>query len=90
MSNFYNNLIDYSESFFDKFGLMTSDNAILKRAIVGLLIGGFFITYFKPSGMFKQDGTYRPWSLLENSEEATMIPWWTIPLTTGFMTSFLI
>jgi len=51
------------ERFFDGLGLMTGDFAIQKRMIIGALIGGFLVTYIKPSIMF-EGGKAKPWAPL--------------------------
>jgi len=74
--------INYMESFFDKFGLMTGDGAVIRRMALGAIIGSLVITYIKPDYMF-QNGLPRPWSALSNGSEelsATRVPWFAVPV----------
>jgi len=83
-------VVDKFEDFFDKFGLMTGEYAKVQRAVFGTLFGGFIITYFKPSIMFKEDGDPRGWSLIDNSSDSTPFPWWGFALASGLFSSVFI
>lgn len=85
-------VIDGIERFFDGMGLMTGDNAIPKRMIVGALAGAFIITYFKPSLMFEA-GQPKPWSMTATQTtemSSTPIPWWTAPIAGAVIAGVLI
>lgn len=69
--------MDGIERILDNFGLMTGDWAITYRLIIGGLLGGLIVTTLKPSIMFTEEGTPRPWNLLSSgNENATSVPWW--------------
>lgn len=77
------------ETFFDSLGLMRGSSAIMKRGVFGALFAGFLITYLKPGIMFS-DGKARPWSLLSDDPDATMIPWYIVPLIGAIFSSVFI
>lgn len=62
-------------------GLMQGECAVAKRMFFGGLVGGFIVSFFKPSSMFDDHGNARPWSLQvgENysGPSPTSFPWWT-------------
>lgn len=85
-------IIDATERALDGIGLMTGEAAIPKRFLFGALIGGFLVTYIKPSSMFEA-GRPRPWSLMVSKDEAadaTPVPWYFVPVGTGLALSMLI
>jgi hypothetical protein len=85
-------VIDGAERFFDGMGLMTGDYAVPKRAVIGLLVGGFLVTYFKPALMF-EGGQPRQWSLLQTQGDAstpTAVPWWSLPLAGAVIAAVLV
>ena len=62
-------------------GLMTGDYAIPKRMLLGAALGGFLVTWVKPTIMFAPDGTARPWMFLGgNGPETTSFPWFFVPI----------
>lgn len=82
-------IITSVENFLDKFGLMTGPYAIPGRMVLGALLGGLIITWLRPSSMFI-NGVARPWSGYSNSEEATLITWWMVPMAFAFVLGVLI
>lgn len=80
------------ERFFDGMGLMTGNGAIPKRMIIGAMIGGFLVTYFKPKISFEA-GQPRPWVLFSDGSlgpEPTVAPWWMAPATGAIVGGILI
>ncbi len=74
-------LVSGLERFFDGMGLMTGNGAIPKRMIIGAMIGGFLVTYFKPQVAF-ESGMPRPWTLMSDGKsgpDPTLVPWWMAP-----------
>lgn len=86
-------IIDTLERFFDGMGLMTGEGAIIKRILFGAVLGGFLVTYLKPSIMF-ENGVQRPFALLTGPSEGgitpTYTPWWTAAVLGAFVAGFLI
>jgi hypothetical protein len=47
------------------------------RALWGAGIGGAIVFGVKPSFMFNEDGTEKPWIVFDSSNpDATIFPWW--------------
>lgn len=64
-------------------GLMSGDNAILKRYLLGFLFFSSLAAFFKPGIMFDEIGNARPWSLLNKATDQetvgpapTPFPWY--------------
>jgi hypothetical protein len=56
-----------------------------RRFLAGTLGTGAFIFYLKPSSMFYDDGTARPWKLTASDEGATFVPWWLMSAGIGIV-----
>ncbi len=86
-------VVEGLERFFDGMGLMTGNGAIPKRMIIGAMIGGFLITYFKPKVAFEA-GQPRPWVLSSADgsigPEPTYVPWWVAPVSGAVVGGVLI
>jgi hypothetical protein len=91
MSGFYDKFIDGAELWLDKFGLMTGSWATLKRFAIGFALASFIVTQFKPGFMFMQDGSARPWMLIEpENPQATPMTWYIFGAIGGLILGVLI
>ena len=72
-------VIDRFESALDGIGLMRGPMAIPKRLVFGAILGGLVVTYIKPNFMFV-DGQPREWSVTSEDDDATLFPWWSLPI----------
>jgi len=74
------------EMLLDKVGLMTGDYAIMKRLVLGGVLGSLLVTWVKPRLMFTETGKALPWTLFaQPDEQSTMLPWFFVP---GFFAFF--
>lgn len=87
------------ENAFDGLGLMRGPMASAKRAIVGAGVGYVVVQAVRPSLMYYDDGTPRPWSFSQmgadydgngTGQHSTPVPWWSVPLGTAFVFSQMI
>lgn len=60
-------------------------NTMLKRFCAGTFGVGAALFFFKPSGLFYEDGEPKPWSLTSSDEESVLIPWWGYAVGTGIV-----
>ncbi len=77
------------EGVMDSMGMMRGDMAYPKRALFGAAVGYAAVETFRPSIMYYDDGTARPWSFstfgqtMDNNtkqQHSTYVPWWFGPL----------
>ena len=58
-------------------------NTVPKRFMAGAAGTGALLFATKPSSLFYDDGTARPWVLGSKEEGAVVIPWWLISVGVG-------
>jgi hypothetical protein len=58
-------------------------NTIPKRFVAGAAATGMVLFLSKPSSLYFDDGTPRPWMFLSNDDGAVVIPWWAISIAVG-------
>lgn len=82
------------ENVLDSMGMMRGDLAPAKRALFGAGVGYLVVETFRPSIMYYDDGTARPWSFSTagstadnhtGQQHSTPIPWWTGPAVGAFV-----
>lgn len=88
------------EGVMDSMGMMSGGpEAYLKRAAFGAALGTGVVFAIRPSSMFYDDGTPRPFSFSQTGanydgsgtgQHSTSIPWWSVPLgTAAFFSVFI-
>jgi len=83
--------LEQLEMLLDKVGLMTGDYAIIKRLVLGGVLGSLLVTWIKPRLMFTDTGKALPWTLFADPEEkSTMLPWFFVPAFFAFFFGVLI
>jgi len=87
------------ENVMDSMGMMRGDMAYPKRALFGAAVGYAAVETFRPSIMYYDDGTARPWSFsamgatIDNQskqQHSTWLPWWSGPLAGAVVFSQMI
>lgn len=58
-------------------------NTVPKRFVAGAAGTGALLFAMKPSALFYNDGTARPWMLASKEDGAVVLPWWVISLGVG-------
>lgn len=58
-------------------------NTVPKRFLAGTLGTGAALFALKPSIMFFEDGSARPWVLGSSEEGAVVVPWWLLSISMG-------
>lgn len=82
------------ESVLEPMGLMCGEGCVAKRMMLGAVLGGAVVSFFKPSSMFDSSGNARPWSLQVapnySGPDPTNFPWWTGSVVGAFVLGVLI
>lgn len=80
---------DIVEPSFDTLGIGIYDSRIRRFVVVtGVTAALLWIT--KPSGVFKEDGSPREWTLTNPTLESTVVPWLGVSLFIGGMSVLLV
>jgi hypothetical protein len=58
-------------------------NTVPKRFFAGVGMTGALLFVTRPSALFYEDGTPRPWSLTSEEKGSTVIPWWIYSVAVG-------
>jgi hypothetical protein len=61
----------------------TGLNTATKRFLAGSLLTGSILYFGKPTSLFYEDGSPRPWSVTTKEEGGVFIPWWFIAVAIG-------
>ncbi len=87
------------EGVMDSMGMMRGSSAYAKRAAFGAVVGYAVVETVRPSIMYYDDGTARPWSFssfgatVDNNtkqQHSTWLPWWSGPLAGAVVFSQMI
>lgn len=73
----------------DSIGLMRGPNAPALRAALGGLVGGYVVQTVQPQSMYI-NGQPRPWALWSSDPNATILPWFALPVFGAFVLGVLI
>ena len=62
-------------------------NTPVSRLLATSAATGALMYYFRPNLFFDSLGEPRPWNVISESEESTMVPWWFVSVGIGVISA---